>query len=124
MDWYWSSQINNFFDYDDFEAARTSHSRGSRRDRTGTRAFQGHIHTRWSEGLESARGVASLKQPWLPKHVVPVPRLRTDGEEIVVNSYCNSLLRCDFISDKGKRYFSAGQSPERKKVVVVVAFLR
>ena len=67
MDSYWSSQIYSFSDYADLEAARTSHSRGSRRDRTATRAFQGHVHTRWSEGLESARGVASLKTTLAPK---------------------------------------------------------
>ena len=45
--------------------ARTSKSRGSKRDRTGTRACAGHVHMRWSEGLEVAKGVAS-GNPSLP----------------------------------------------------------
>lgn len=61
----WSAQIYNLFPLSELEASRTANSRGSKRDRTGTRAKQGHVHVRWSEGLELARGVASIA-PNLP----------------------------------------------------------
>ena len=65
VDTSWSSQISQLFQYHELEAARTSKSRGSKRDRTGTRACAGHVHMRWSEGLEVAKGVPS-GNPSLP----------------------------------------------------------
>ena len=47
------------------EDRRIRLSRGSKLDRTGTRAGQGHVHKRWHEGLEIAKSIASLS-PSLP----------------------------------------------------------
>lgn len=58
---YWSAQLASAMSFNCLEALRTANSRGSRRDRTGTRAVQGHVHLRWCEGLERARAVPSLK---------------------------------------------------------------
>ena len=57
----WSAQINSFLSYSDMELLRASQSRRGRRDRTGTRAANGNVQIRWSEGLENARAIPSLQ---------------------------------------------------------------
>ena len=58
---YWSAQLASSMSLFRLESLRTANSRGRRRDRTGTRAQQGHVHLRWCEGVERAKGVPSLK---------------------------------------------------------------
>ena len=58
---YWSAQVASAMSYHRLEALRTENSRGSRRDRAGARANQGHVHLRWCEGVERAREVPSFK---------------------------------------------------------------
>ena len=62
---YWPSQLYSFQGFSFLEDRRVRLSRGTRLDRTGTRAAQGHVHKRWHEGLEIAKSVAS-KSPSLP----------------------------------------------------------
>ena len=57
----WSSQINSVMSFNRLENLRIANSRAGKRDRTGTRATNGHVHTRWCEGLEAARAIPSLK---------------------------------------------------------------
>ena len=57
----WSTQISEYFTFIDLETVRTSLCRGAKRGRTDTRATPGHVFERWSEGLEHAREVASLR---------------------------------------------------------------
>ena len=61
FDTYWCSQINTYLDFVHMENLRMEHSRGSRRDRTNSRASHGHVFLRWHDGLEAAKGVASVK---------------------------------------------------------------
>ena len=64
-DKYWACQIYTYLNFSDLELRRLAFSRGSKRDRTNTRAAQGHVHKRWHDGLELARSVISIS-PSLP----------------------------------------------------------
>ena len=63
----WSSQIHTVMDYGRLELLRLQNSRGGRRDRTGARATNAHVHVRWCEGLEAAKAVQSIKCALLAK---------------------------------------------------------
>ena len=65
LDESWIAQLNTFQGLSFLEARRMHFSRGSQRDRTATRAVQGHVHVRWHDGLEAARNITSLN-PALP----------------------------------------------------------
>ena len=52
---YWSAQMACAMSFHRLESLRTANSTGARRDRTGTRANQGHVHLRWCEGVERLR---------------------------------------------------------------------
>ena len=58
---YWCAHINTYLSHADLELLRMANSRGSKRDRTNTRSQQGHVHLRWHDGLNVAKGVACLK---------------------------------------------------------------
>ena len=64
-DKHWACQIHTHLSYGDMERRRLAFSRGAKRDRTNTRAAQGHVHKRWHDGLELARSVTSIS-PSLP----------------------------------------------------------
>ena len=65
LDESWVAQLNTFQGSDFLHARRMEFSRGRQRDRTATRAVQGHVHVRWHDGLEAAKSSNALN-PALP----------------------------------------------------------